>query len=65
MTFEEKLELIFEEIKEELNWCIKKANEGKVERVNTWNKGFTTAYRLQAGKLFELLLREGKIKEVK
>jgi hypothetical protein len=65
MTYEEKLKMTFEEIKEELNWCIEKANEGKGEYVNTWKKGFATAYRLQAVRLFELLLREGEIKEVK
>jgi hypothetical protein len=50
---------------EELNWCIEKANEGKGEYFNSWKKGFASAYRLQAIRLFELLLREGEIKEVK
>ncbi len=57
--------MIFEEIKKELNLCIEKANEGKGEDVNIWKKGFSCAYRLQAVRLFELLLEEGEIKEVK
>lgn len=57
--------MIFEEIKKELNWCIEKANEGKWEGVDSWRKGFASAHRLQAVKLFELLLEEGEIKEVK